>query len=401
VIVVMMENRSFDHYLGWVPGADGKQAGLSFVDSNGQTQATHDLSPNYQNCGLADPDHSYDGSRKQFNDGKMDGWLQTQPAGDTFPIGYYTDADLPFFKGVAANWTICDAYHCGLMGPTLPNRKYMHAGQTDKIDNSMDLCKLPTIWDAMKSVGASARYYFSDDPVTALWGTKYLDISEPVAAFLAASASGTLPNLSFVDPYQIGESSGVARDDHPLADIRDGQVFLTQIYEAVRLGLGWKKTLLIVNYDEHGGFFDHVPPPIAPVTPEEFAATGNDGRLGFRVPCAIIGPRARRGHVEHTPFDPNSILNFLAWRFGFPPLGARASSKNLALALDFDSPLNTDAPSFGTIDAGPFGSFCKLQDALPAGMSLNQLDTASRRQAEHLLEVQALQTLARRYGFPV
>jgi Phospholipase C len=146
IIVVMMENRSFDHYLGWVPGANGRQAGLSFKDSNGEAQTTHDLAPNYQNCASADPDHSYDGGRTQLNGSEMDGFLLTQPVGDTFPIGYYTADSLPFFKGVVDNWTLCDRYHSGILSSTFPNRMYMHGGQTDRLSNTDKPYTLPTVW---------------------------------------------------------------------------------------------------------------------------------------------------------------------------------------------------------------------------------------------------------------
>src|SRR5687768_5951901 len=105
VVVVMMENRSFDHFLGWVPGADGVQAGTTHVDTEGNAHESFDLAPNFQNCHLADPDHTYEGGRTEINDGAMDGFLLTQPVGDLFPIGYYTADSLPFFKGCAEHWT--------------------------------------------------------------------------------------------------------------------------------------------------------------------------------------------------------------------------------------------------------------------------------------------------------
>jgi phospholipase C len=398
VVVVMMENRSFDHYYGWLPGANGKQAGLRFLDKKGQVQSSHHLT-DFQNCDLTDPDHSYAGGRTQLNNGAMDGFLQTQPAGDTFPIGYYEEADLPFHGPAARNWTVCDHYHCGILSSTFPNRVYMHAGQTDRNSNTFDISSLPTVWDRMASVGGSASYYFGDLPMTALWGAAYLAITKPFATFLADAALGNLANLSFIDPTFLGEGNGVSHDDHPLADIRNGQAFLNQIYNALRTSPQWDKTLLIVNYDEWGGFFDHVVPPLGPVTDQEKAATGNDGRLGFRVPVVLAGPRARRGQVESLPLDPNSILNFLAWRFGFEPLGARVNSVNLAHALDLVNPPDTSAPAFD-VPAGPFGQACGLP-SLAAGTSINELDEAQRRQAEHVLEWQGLKTLAKRHGFAV
>lgn len=400
IVVLMMENRSFDHYLGWLPGANGQQAGLSLKDSSGATQTSHVLT-DYQNCGDADPDHSYDGGRTQINNGKMDGFLLTQPDGDTFPIGYYTESDLPFFANAAKDWTICDHYFSGILSSTFPNRVYMHAGQTDRNSNTFDISKLPTIWDSLQAAGYTGRYYFHDEPITVLWGAKYLNITKQFTQFKADAAAGTLPNLSFIDPAFLGESGGISKDDHPLADIRDGQALMNEVYDALRNSPQWDKTLLIINYDEWGGFFDHVEPPFAPVTAEEVAATGNDGRLGIRVPCVIIGPRAKRGHVESIQFDPNSILNMIAWRFGFEPLGARASSYNLAYALDFSSSTPDTTANAYDVASGPFGSACKLQDVLPAGTSTLQLSAVERRQAEHLLEWQGIHTLAQRYGFPV
>jgi phospholipase C len=417
IVVVMMENRSFDHYFGWLPGADGKQTGLSFKDSNGATQTTHGLAPNYQNCQSADPDHTYEGGRTHLNDGKMDGFLLTQPVGDTFPIGYYGEDDLPFFRGCVDNWTICDRYFSGILSQTYPNRVYMHAGQTDRNTNTLNVSTLTTVWDQLQSVGKVGRYYYNDLPLTVLWGSKYVNtISKLYANFKSDAAAGKLPDVCFVDPFFNGEDKGTSKDDHPLADIRDGQAFLNDVYNTLRNSPNWSKTLLIINYDEWGGFFEHVVPPIAPVTTQEKQAIGNDGRLGFRVPCVIIGPRAKRKHIEHQQFDPNSILNFIAWRFGFQPLGARGtSSLNLAYALDWSDTPDVSAPAF-TVGAGPFGKACPpppLSDAGPdagsgagpdagGNASANaQQAEMGRRQREHLEEWRQLRIMAERYGFPI
>src|SRR5689334_4238821 len=178
VVVVMMENRSFDHFMGWVPGADGVQAGVTLKDSNGDSHDSFDLAPSYQNCDLADPDHTYAGGRTEIDDGKMDGFLLTQPPGDKFPIGYYTADSLPFFKGCADNWTICDRYFSGILALTTPNRIYMHAGATDRISNTVAISSLPTIWDRMLSVGKSVKYYYTDVSYTSFWGSKYKSFSK-------------------------------------------------------------------------------------------------------------------------------------------------------------------------------------------------------------------------------
>jgi phospholipase C len=425
VVVVMMENRSFDHFLGWVPGADGVQAGIRQVDTAGDALESWDLAPNYQNCQFADPDHSYQGGRRQVNGGAMDGFLLTQPVGDTFPIGYYTADSLPFFEGCAENWTICDRYFSGLLSSTTPNRIYMHAGQTDRLANTVEVSTLPTVWDRMLNVGRSVAYYYVDVPYTAYWGEKYQGFSKNYSMpdLAADIAAGELASLTFIDNVgtDAGEAFGISRDDHPVADIRDGQSFLDEVYDILRGGPQWERTLLVINYDEWGGFYDHVPPPFAPVAPAE-ALLGNDGRLGCRVPCVLIGPRVRRNHVEHTQFDPNSILNFIAWRFGFEPLGVRGNSNNLALALDFDSPADPAAPAF-EVPTGRFGGLClpprEMFDALglpmpdpPPNPPVLPLDSpitlppipgqdipeSARRLADHEQELAALRELARRFG---
>lgn len=401
IVVVMMENRSFDHYFGWLPGADGVQAGRSFVDVDGRLQSSRDLAPDYQNCSSADPNHSYNAGRQHYNNGAMDGFLKTAPSGDTFPIGYYTKASLPFYGPVSDHFTVCDRYHSGILSSTFPNRFYMHAGQTDRLSNTYTISNLPTIWDRLKAKGCRGEYVYSDIPFLALWGAKHLAISTPLAAFKLKAAAGLLADVTYIDPRMLGEGQGVSNDDHPLADIRNGQVFLNEIYNTLRLSPKWKRTLLIINYDEWGGFADHVPPPLAPVSDTERNVVGNDGRLGIRVPCLIIGPRARRGHVEHMQFDPNSILNFITWRFGLDPIGLRAAtSNNFALALDFASPPNPKAPRFD-VPIRPYGLDCLIEQLLPSGASLLGLDPVAKSRAEHLLEIQTLKTLAQRYGFPL
>src|SRR5690348_16231992 len=113
IVVVMMENRSFDHLLGWLPHANGKQAGLTYLDKSGQPHSTYHLT-DYQNCALADPDHSYAGGRIQFDGGKCDGWLRAA-TNDLFPIGYYEAQDLSFLSQAAPSWTTCDHYFAATM----------------------------------------------------------------------------------------------------------------------------------------------------------------------------------------------------------------------------------------------------------------------------------------------
>src|SRR5262249_3915532 len=133
----------------------------------------------FQNCSSHDPDHSWNGGRTHLNGGAMDGFLKTPPVGDHFAIGYYGASDVQFFASAARYWTICDNYHCGMLGPTFPNRFYMHSGQSDRISNTATVSKLPAIWDLAAAAGLNAKYYFQDSAYTALWGGKFSSISFP------------------------------------------------------------------------------------------------------------------------------------------------------------------------------------------------------------------------------
>jgi phospholipase C len=262
-VVVMMENRSFDHYLGWTPGADGIQAGLSYVDKNGVARPTRRLQE-YRGCAHPDPTHSYDGGHTAYNDGGCDGWLRAG-SNDTFAISYYAQEDLGFHGKAVPQWTTFDRYFPAILGPTFPNRIYQHAGQTDRISNTFDISQLPTIWDRLADAGLKGRYYYNDLPVLALWGLKYSPISRRFSSFIRDAMLGRLPHVSYVDPKFVGQEKGDANDDHPHSDIRNGQAFLNLVYQAVTTGPQWNKTVLVLNYDEWGGFFDHVPPPVGPI----------------------------------------------------------------------------------------------------------------------------------------
>lgn len=365
IIVVMMENRSFDHFLGWLPGSSGKQTGLTYTDSNGVPHSTYALASDplngdFQGCGKTDPNHSFEGGRVEYDNGKCDGWLrQGANPDDDFSIGYYPQAALDFIGHAAPDWTVCSRYFCSILAETQPNRFYMHAAATDRIHNAFKPAgdtsglpfvpsKLPTIWDRLAARGRAGKYYYSDVPFLALWGQKYLGISYPITQFFADAAAGQLPDVAFVDPRFQGEEQGITNDDHPHADIRAGEAFLNQIYTAVTSSPNWSSTVLVINYDEWGGFFEHVPPPLAPVpqaTKLAGIAEGLDvrardfGLLGFRVPNMIISPFARRGYVSGDTFDHTSILKMIEWRFGLEAVTVRdRQADNLAEVLNFRQP---------------------------------------------------------------
>ena len=330
IVVLMLENRSFDHLLGWLPHADGKQAGLKYTDSKGHTHSTHRLAPDFQGCGHVDPDHSSAGGRIQYNDGKCDGFLKTSQ-GDTFAIGYYTAADLPFLGHAARDWTVCDRYFAPIMASTWPNRAYEHCGVTPALDDPHVTLKLPTIWDRLAEKGVSARsYYATGEPFLENWGGKYKSIIHSYPEFLDDCRKGRLPHVAYVDPPRKGDQEGLSTDYHPFGDVRAAEWWVNETYNAVTRSKHWRSTVMVITFDEWGGFFDHVRPPLAKDVSAEYQLRG------FRVPTLVISPFARRRHVSHTVFDHTSILKMIEWRWGLEPLSVRdRNANNLATVLDF------------------------------------------------------------------
>jgi phospholipase C len=337
VVLVMMENRSFDHLFGWLPNADGKQAGLEFPNKTGGQNATWELAPDFTGCAYGDPDHSYSGARLEVNGGKMNGFLQPESSGLN-AIGYYREQDLPFRAALARNYTTCDRYFPSILGPTFPNRIFQHAGATDRLDDDFSICTLPTIWDNLAAKGVSHRYYFSNIPFLALWGLKYLDICGLYAEFLADCAAGTLPAVSFVDPTYT-TLDNLDEDDHPYSDVRNGDAFLAKTFQAVSSSPNWPNTVMIINYDEWGGFYDHVPPPRA-LAPNDVDTDLVEGKalLGCRVPTIVASPwtlgNPAQPRVNHTVFDHTSVLKLIESVWDVPAVAARERSNDVGNLLE-------------------------------------------------------------------
>ena len=383
VVVVMMENRSFDHFLGWLPGANGigvspdgqildaeRYGKFTYADiSGGRHSIYHTELLNA--CGQLDQDHGYVGGRVQWDNGRMDGFLK-DTNNTTYALSYYLAAQRPFMSELVLNYTTCDNYFCSYLGPTWPNRFFQHSAQTDRLEDStapdgsplqVFPSTLPAIWDQLNQPGGpTGRYYFSDLPFLAFWGQKYLGVAGLFPEFLLDCAAGTLPNVSIVDPRFEDEGSGTSGDDHPLSDLRAGDAFLSEVYHAVANGPGWERTVLVINYDEWGGFFDHVAPPL--VAPGNQYIDTNDvvrapnGQIvqvlgGFRVPCVIASPFTRgdpdRPRVVSTMFDHASILALIESNWALQPMTPRDASipasgestrslSNLLSALDLAHP---------------------------------------------------------------
>lgn len=358
VVVLTMENRSFDHLLGWFPGADGRQAGLTYADSAGAAHPTWPIAPDWQGWRYGDPRHDWPAVAEQLNGGACDGFLKTQAVGDTYPISYYTADDLPVLAELARSYTTFDQYFCSMLGATWPNRFYQHCAATDVDGTGIypyleDAKSLPppdrtrpskldlAIWDRVRDAGLSGGYYYFSEPMTGLFASRrYDDISHTYDLFKEHASAGKLPNVTFLDPEYgtIPELTGTSNDMHPHGSVKVGDAFIGEVYELLRSSPQWERMVFVLTFDEHGGFYDHVPPPKVRddnVNPNP-GPHPDYGRLGFRVPTVVMGPWAPR-RVEHGgPYEHCSILRMIEWRWGLQPMRARDRyAKNLADALVF------------------------------------------------------------------
>jgi phospholipase C len=392
IVVMMMENRSFDHYLGWLANdGDYLEQGRSLYGrrfkinatttasypdpSNGQPVSTYSIVPNevnpWRGCNHPDPGHGWNAGRAQ-RDG---GFLATGSGNDEYALSYFQDADLAFYGGLSKSFTVCDRYHCSVLGPTFPNREYLHSGQSGGLKNNAfpqqvgypDGFPWPTIWDRLMAAGVPARYYYTDLPVVALWGGRLLPLASTIANFFTDAAAGTLPRVVFIDPGFVGETR---TDEHPHGDVRDGQRLVEQCIRAFVASPHWERGAFILTYDEWGGFWDHVRPARFRDDRASRDDQENFGQGGFRVPTRIISPYARRNFVDRTLYDHTSILRFIQWRFLGAPARGRGrstdgwylvtrdrSAKNIGFSLRPDAPnLDFDVPAGDPATTAPCGA---------------------------------------------
>jgi phospholipase C len=369
IVVVMMENRSFDHMLGYLPkegmadvdgltgaeynlGPDKKKRPVHAFD----TEANKVLRPGEALQKKFDPDHSVAGVQKQLGNGYgnfasggfVQSFVDSRKKADNVedkdfnvPMGYYTSKDVPVYDHLARQYCVCDRWFASVPGDTWPNRMYSLAGQDgpnvsennglwDKITDLPPLKRLKKV--PLFNVPAFTRHldskdwrWYSHDPGTLrVVDGAYRDLGNPMAgnfaffdkrkvdgltqlmerpivgggAFLDDAARNKLPKVSWIDPNFVDLSvrETVSNDDHPPSDIRAGQAFVYDVYNTLRHTPDWPDTLLVVTYDEHGGFYDHVMPPLLSAADEP----KRHKTFGLRVPALIVGPRVKR-RVLHEP----------------------------------------------------------------------------------------------------
>jgi len=329
VIVVMMENRSFDHYLGALAmegrAIDGLTGGESNPDRDGAPVPVYHLDVHCQE----DPPHGWSSSHDQFNEGRNDGFYKEHAdrVGEALgqeALGYYTREELPIHYALADAFGVPERYFCSVMSSTWPNRLYGQAGTSDGQTNNdfpetaSGAFEFKTVYQALEEAGLDWAYYYTDVPFIGLFNDHWDDDRVGfVEDFLADAEAGNLPEFTWVDP------GFLYNDDHPPHHPGLGQMFLALVYEALARSPIWDRCLLVISYDEHGGFYDHVPPP---KVEDDHAADGFD-QLGFRVPSLVIGPWVRQG-VSHQVFDHASVLRYVCDRFGLEPWTTRIATAN-------------------------------------------------------------------------
>lgn len=363
VIVVMMENRSFDHVYGRLPGVEGLRRSMSNPDVDNERIYVH----NQRDfpCTIGDLNHGRPSVLAQINNGAMNGFVKDT---GTQTMGYFGPAELPWQYAIAEQYTVFDHWHCSLAGPTFPNREYLHAGTSaGRIANVLTPGQFGlterTVFDQLNDQQIPWKQYFTDVPFGALYlglALTHLNNFQGVSQFYSDAAAGALPPVCFVEPGLL-----IGTDDHPPASMQAGQRFLADVVTAAMHSPQWPETAIFVTYDEHGGLFDHVAPPNMP---DDFPELGNP--IGIRVPTMIVSPWAPKGKVASSIHDHTSITKFIQWRFltGSPSLSKRnAAALNPVYAFDF-SKMRTDVPALPVpaIDE-TLATLCFLGHTLPDG----------------------------------
>ncbi len=359
VVVVMMENHSFDNLLGTLGRGDGftlDAAGRPTAtnpDGHGKAVRAFHMPTTCQEDGH--PSNSWDASHDAYDGGTNQGFVTS--ASGPVSMGYWTAADMPFTAGLARTFPIADRWFSSTLCQTYPNRRFLMAGTSlGLIDDTFPKALPPngTIFDQFNRHDISWRNYYSSLPTLGIFLPL---LSQPsmssnlarIDAFYADCASGNLPAFSLVDP-----DFGTQSEEDP-QDIRPGDAFLSRVVNAVMSGPAWPSTLLVWTYDEGGGYYDHVPPPVAPLPDSVPPALrpgdrpGTFGRYGFRVPAGVVSPYARPDYVSHTVFDHTSILKLVETKWNLPALTGRdAAAADLLDMVDLHG-----SPAFGRPPALP------------------------------------------------
>jgi phospholipase C len=395
VVVLMLENRSFDQMLGFLYADQGNRSptGQPFegltgeetnLDSQGKPVAVFKIAATDQNAYFmpgADPGEGYAATNLQLfgtataaspqqpnNGGFVQNFAQTLTWEATkhwsiLPgtvaaniMGMFTPAMLPVLSGLARGYAVCDHWFSSAPTETMPNRAFACAGTSQgHMDDATKTFTCPSIFGRLSDANRSWVIYGYDTPP--LTRHNFPDVTNAAEShfglftdFQAAAKAGTLPAFTFLEPSW----SATGNSQHPNYDVALGEQLINDVYQAVSSGPNWNQTLLIITYDEHGGIYDHVAPPANAVAPDSLAGKfGFDfKRFGVRVPTVLVSPWIEAGTVFRvpeagTPLDHTSILKTVETLWGLPPLTARdAAAPDVSAAFTLSQP-RTDNPLTG------------------------------------------------------
>ncbi len=353
VLVFMQENHSFDNVLGMIGrgdgltvGTDGRPTNTNPGPGNEVVRAFHMPTPCQQ---VGHPVQTWNASHVQYDHGTNQGFVVSRSG--PVAMGYLTGADLPFTYEMAKVFPIGDRYYSSLLGQTWPNRRYLmsgtSAGMVDDVGGQLvTMAPHGTIFQLLTKVGIPWRDYYQppSQPTADIYLTQMEDSAVrrnvvPIDQFFTDAATGTLPAFALIDP-----NFGTNSEEDP-QDVQPGDTLLAQVVHALFESPNWPHLLLLWTYDEHGGYYDHVPPPVAPkpdtippditVPPDQ---PGTFGRYGFRVPAAVVSPYAKAHHVSSVVYDHTSVLAFLERKWNLPAFTYRdANANDLSDFLDLEA----------------------------------------------------------------
>lgn len=370
IVVLMLENNSFDRMLGNVSGVDGVDSNnpktnpdLSGapVSESKTTMRTMLCDPANLKSKKVDPEHNLadvleqmQGPNRGFVTNFQRHYSQCTPNGWAEVMRYYGLGSLPVLHQLAQSFAVCDQWFSSLPGPTWPNRYFVHSGtslgHTDMPEGifhpNMHLYDQDTVYDRLNDIGKSWAIYYGDVPQTL---TMAHMLSQPshfhtMDQFFtdASGAETSFPKYSFIEPTYFGAQQN---DQHPPSDVLRGEVLLARVYNAIRGNEElWEKTLFVVLYDEHGGFYDHVYPP-ACVPPDQYVSEFSFAQYGIRVPAVLVSPWLEKQVISDV-FDHTSLLRYVTDLWGLGPLGARtAAAKSVASSWKVSAALRMDVPT--------------------------------------------------------
>jgi phospholipase C len=401
IVVIVQENHSFDNYFGRFGKFAGRNdvesapdnasnpgvtnvpddAGVDGSSSDGGTPVSVPYTHNPHLCTL-DTNHEWSGTHQEWNNGAMDGFVKANegwseiglsktadPAlkkGDRAML-FYDERDIPFYYDLAKTFAIADHYHAPVLGPTWPNRMYVYAATSfgETTNSFPDISAYPypaqdaTVLDELEKRHVDWELYTDGTPSAGIvynvagasrWNSRHINAA--MSEFMTRAAAGTLPSVAFVDAVTTAEGPE-GNDEHPPGQIQIGQKFVSDVVHALMKSPQWAHTALFITWDEHGGYYDHLPPPAAcppddkqPKLEPGDTTKGGFDHYGVRVPLIVVSPYAKKGYVGHTTYDHTSITRFIEAKFKIPALSNRdANADPLMDLFDFGTPAFATPPT--------------------------------------------------------